>query len=136
MRINKKSMLIVVIMCLMVIVFNNLYVKAATDNEENNIVKAEDLIKIYMENNKSGDSIFKEKNIEITGKVDSINKNFYVSKVNMKGSGGGYIVFRLNDTRNLSSVKKGEVITIKGVCTGKFGNNIYINESSIVESKS
>lgn len=135
MRINKKSMLIVVIMCLMVIVFNNLYVKAATDNEENNIVKAEDLIKIYMENNKSGDSIFKEKNIEITGKVDSINKNFYVSKVNMKGIGGGYIVFRLNDTRNLSSVKKGEVITIKGVCTGKFGNNIYINDSSIVESK-
>ena len=130
MRINKKSMLMIIIMCLMVILANSLYAKAYTYNEENNIVKAEDLIKIYMENDKSADKIFKDKSIEVTGKVESIDKAFYSSVINIK-DGNGSIVFKLNDTRGLSSVKVGDTVKIKGFCAGRFGNKIYINESSI-----
>ncbi|MEW8955855.1 hypothetical protein [Clostridium sp.] len=67
MRINKKSMLMIIIMCLMVILANSLYAKAYIYDGENNIVKAEDLIKIYMENDKSADKIFKDKSVEVTG---------------------------------------------------------------------
>lgn len=93
------------------------------------------LIKSYRDNEVNADNIYKGKLLQITGRVESINKDF---------AGGMYIMLyplyqgahcSLNDSQEAkaAALKRGSKITVTGRCTGLMVGNVILADCEIIQ---
>ena len=85
---------------------------------------ADALLSFYNENEIKADDQFKNKNTYVIGKVNKIGKDIMDNPYITLG-GGGYkmasvqCMFDENKNKQLAQLKKGQVVIVKGKCTGK-----------------
>jgi hypothetical protein len=87
-------------------------------------ISAEDLFAEYEKNGVAADNKFKGKEIEVSGEIESIDKDFLDELfVNLKGDEIGMLgvqcYFKDKNNNDLSNLKKGDSITIIGIGNGK-----------------
>lgn len=98
-------------------------------------VTAKDLINNYEDNELKADSMYKDKHVEITGKVVSIDKVLGSISVTL-GSGKDFEITKISCyfhdkyEKNVAELVKDSEIVITGVCEGK-GWNVNIKDCEI-----
>lgn len=89
-----------------------------------------DLLKQYTENEIAADLAFKDKDIFVSGTIDTIGKDIlgtpYVL-IDKKGIFGVQCMFQSTDIGQLASLQKGKLVHIIGTCRGKMGNVLLKN---------
>lgn len=97
------------------------------------ITTAKDLYQEFDTNEEEATKKYQNKVLEVSGVVDSISTNEQGSKIVILNSAGGMgaVCFEL-DTSILSmkSCEKGQLVTIKGICSGKL-LDVILNRSVI-----
>lgn len=103
------------------------------------VVDGNDLFKKYTENEKLADSLYLNKLIQVKGEVGEIIKDQKGERVIvLKGETDIFGVVcsidesDLDNRRKAASVKVGDVITVKGICSG-FDSDVKLNNCVIVE---
>ena len=90
-----------------------------------------DLMEEYDKNEVAADLSFKDKEIFVSGAIDSIGKDIlgtpYVVIDKNKGIFGVQCMFNMKDLPQLASLRKGQLIHVIGVCNGKMGNVVLKN---------
>jgi hypothetical protein len=93
---------------------------------------AAQIIQDYKANEVRADSQYKGRLVTVTGKIDSISKDILDSAYVTLSDGTefGFISVQCTfgepispqQTQRLESLSKGQIITVSGMCSGKFGN--------------
>ncbi len=84
------------------------------------VVSANTLIKAYASNEDSTNMLYLNKIVEVTGKVDTIlEKDGQISVYLKEKSDTEGVMCAFNKTEiDTSSVKVGQIVSVKGICTG------------------
>lgn len=94
------------------------------------------LISEYEANGVAADAKYKDKLVEITGIVRSIDKDIldtpYIALETSEILSGVQCMFEKGDEAKLANVKKGQSITLQGNLSGKLGN-VIVRDCVIVE---
>jgi len=101
-----------------------------SDRKAEYSLKVEDFLKEYKDSSESANKKYTEKIIEITGTVTATEPADSTINIKMADtSGSSYVIFAFQDQHldEAKSIKTGDIVTIKGSCSG----GIY---SSILES--
>ena len=118
--------------------FNTVTNQAPETNEVAIKVTAPKIIADYKANEVSADASYKGKLIEVKGTVDTIAKDITDTPYITLSSGDPYgfervqCMFTKDQESELSSVSKGQSITLQGRVSGKLGN-VLVRECSIVK---
>jgi hypothetical protein len=110
------------------------------ESEKPNVtVNSTDLFNIYTDNEKLADSLYLNEIIEVKGVVGEIIKDQKGERVMvLKGEEEIFGVVcsidesDLDNRRKAASVKVGDIITVKGICSG-FDSDVKLNKCVIVE---
>ena len=89
-------------------------------------VTATELLKAYNDNKVKADETYKDKNVLLSGTIDTIGKDIMdYPYVTLKAGDMIYsiqVYFTDAENSKLGSLKKGQKITVLGKCTGSLGN--------------
>lgn len=119
------------------------YVEALGDEAKSNAkdyiqVDYKKLYKDYEENAIAADEKYKDKLIQVTGKIDKIFREVmghpYVTFKVDKYFDHVQAVFDKDEEKNITKLKKGQTITVRGRCKGKT-INVWLDECIIVKNK-
>lgn len=100
-------------------------------------VAANSIVSEYKENGVAADAKYKGKLVEVSGTVKTIDKTIadtpYIALESYEYAIVDHVqcMFERSRAAELTSVKKGEKITLRGIVSGKFGN-IVIDDCEIV----
>lgn len=99
---------------------------------------AKEVYSAYESNEIAGDSEFKGKTIEVTGKVNEVGTSMFGTPyVNMKADSYGFKLlnfeFSRKDLDQLGTLKENQTITIRAKCTGWSVMFVYFDDSEIVK---
>ena len=112
------------------------------EDDEDNVMKVdyEKLHQEYMDNPIAADAKYKGKILELTGKVDNIDREIAGNPYITFNIGGEYsfdnvrITFKKSEEEKVTKLKKGQEITIRGECRGTLlSTTISLNDCEIVE---
>ena len=103
-------------------------------------VKASDMVSAYCENTTVANNKYKGKVVQVTGTVGNIEEQ-WVELEGKKGSVGGgvdllrvRVYFNDQDKGKMTTLTKGQSITVKGKCTGKgIGDSIDVEKCVLVK---
>lgn len=95
------------------------------------------LYKDYNDNPINADSKYKDKKLQLTGKIANIDrdigKNPYIT-FNVDEYGAQSIKMSFDDDKTVAALKKGQNVTVIGTCSGTFASTVVvINNCSITE---
>ena len=112
---------------------------SAGQDEENVIeVTANELYDAYAENSVNADELYKNKVIQVTGTVTDIGQDMLSEKPCISlDSGSAYNLapiqcFFNEATSDIASLHDGDVITIRGECTGVFVSVVQLSKCEII----
>lgn len=110
-----------------------------SSNPQDNIIKMnyKTLYKEYSDNPIKADSKYKDKEIQLTGKIADIDrdigKNPYIT-FNVDEYGAQNIKMSFDDDKPVANLKKGQKVTVVGTCSGTLVSTIVVlNDCSIVK---
>ena len=96
-------------------------------------IKAEELIKLYEEDEKNADNLFLGKILEIKGVVSLIESTDEEATITMEVDGYmGGIAFELTNPEEADELNEEEYHVLKGKCSGKL-TDVVISRSVVVE---
>ena len=101
------------------------------DNEPKTQITATDLYAAYKNNAVAADNKYTGKTLIVTGYIFEITKNYdgiYFVILDNKGANGfssTFCYFPANRNSSLSSLQKGQFLSIKGKCIGRGADNIF-----------
>lgn len=94
----------------------------------------------YMDNPIAADAKYKGKILQLTGKVENIDREIAGNTYITFNIGGQYslenvrITFKKSEETKVAQLKKGQTVTIKGKCTGTLlSTTVALNDCEIVE---
>lgn len=99
---------------------------------------AKEVYSKYESNEIAGDSAYKGKTIEVTGKIDEVGTSMFGTPyVYLKADSYGFNLlhfeFSKNDLDRLATLKEDQTITIRAKCTGWSIMFVYFEDSEIVQ---
>ena len=112
--------------------------EAATPTETPMTVTADELLKGYKENELAGDQKFKDKNLIVTGKIESIESGIADMPYIMLKAGGDMEFmkpqahFNKEDTPVLAQLKKGQAIKLQCVGNGEVGGMPMLKDCKVL----
>ena len=112
--------------------------EAATPTETPITVTADELLKGYKENELAGDQKFKDKNLIVTGKIESIESGSADMPYIMLKAGGDMEFmkpqahFNKEDTPVLAKLKKGQAIKLQCVGNGEVGGMPMLKDCKVL----
>lgn len=112
---------------------------APRTNEQSNQppieIPVNDLVRAYTNNEVAADEKYKGRTLKVTGNIDTIGKDIvdspYVTFESVSIIPTVQCMFGSKDIKELAGVRKGQRLTVKGRCDGKFGN-VILRECQIV----
>ncbi len=116
--------------------------KEEEQEEKDSVIKVdyEKLHQEYMDNPIAADAKYKGKILELTGKVDNIDREIAGNPYITFNIGGEYslkdvrITFKKSEEEKVTKLKKGEEITIRGECRGTLlSTTVSLNDCEIVK---
>lgn len=119
------------------------YVEALGDEAKSNAkdyiqVDYKELYRDYKENAIAADEKYKDKLIQVTGKIDDIFREVmghpYVTFEVDKYFGHVQAVFDKDEEKNIAKLKKGQTITVRGRCKGKT-INVLLDDCIIIKKQ-
>lgn len=124
---------------------NSTVTSGAATNSKRSTSSVSDVIKIdykalykdYTDNPINADSKYKDKKLQLTGKIANIDrdigKNPYIT-FNVDEYGAQSIKMSFEDDKIVAALKKGQNVTVVGTCSGTFASTVVvINNCSIAE---
>ena len=122
----RKHKILTTILVIIVCGFIGILTSEAEEDKAAEIkVTAEQLAIAYNENEANAENIYGDKRVKITGKIHSISEYILIIDIDDKtedktGYSGVFCGFtRSEEVEKLSSLKKGQEITITGTCKGR-----------------
>ena len=100
---------------------------------------AESLFAAYEANEVSADQRYKDKWLDVSGTIDAIGKDVVDSMYVTLRSGDEFQIgnvqcmFDDKHQSQLASLRKGQKVTLSGLCSGKFGN-VILRQCEIVKA--
>ena len=101
-------------------------------------VTADELVKGYKENELAGDQKFKDKNLIVTGKIESIESGIADMPYIMLKAGGDMEFnkpqahFNKEDTAMLAKLKKGQAIKLQCIGNGEIGGMPMLKDCKVL----
>ena len=101
-------------------------------------VTADELVKGYKENELAGDQKFKDKNLIVTGKIESIESGIADMPYIMLKAGGDMEFnkpqahFNKEDTAMLAKLKKGQAIKLQCIGNGEIGGMPMLKDCKVI----
>jgi hypothetical protein len=109
-------------------------IKDYTDSKAELSITASELFLQYSSNEQKADSLYREKVIAVSGNVSEISKNQKQETVIYLGTDdpmfGIQFTMLASDSNNYKSLRTGEVVSLKGLCTG-FTNDVVITNATV-----
>ena len=102
-------------------------------------ISSTQLAKELEENEVKFMSDYKDKTLEVTGKIENFDSGFDDESVVIELKGGGVILDEVRCTlakdqaKEVSKYKKGDVVTIKGNCSGATMGSVMLKSCIIVK---
>jgi hypothetical protein len=138
---RKKSVLISITIIIICLGIGGWYVYTKILNPPHREVKqevamkvdAEKIFQAYTANEKTANATYLDKAIEVSGKITSIAKNADSSIVVFLQTSDPIFGVKCTMEGNASALKEGDVVIIKGICTG-FINDVVVIRSYVVNN--
>lgn len=136
-----SMMMVAVICCLSIlwmqgVAFGN---QSALAESKYPQVTAEELDKIYTDNEVAAEHKYGDKVIEVTGRVESVDKGWIYTYVDLAADAYGISTVRCrmksDQMEVLASLWKGQKVVIRGTCTGKTLITVYLDDCIVTKKQ-
>jgi hypothetical protein len=129
-QIEKKIGIFVGGFILLFIIYYNLYDPASStkNSHPKYQLNSSELVEEYKDNEANGDKKYKEQIISVTGYVTEISSD----EINLNDVVCGF--YGSSEQKKLSTLSKGQQLTVKGKCTGKWLWTVHL-EDCVIESQ-
>lgn len=106
------------------------------EERKNATISSTDLWAAYHDNEVRADEDFKNKTFYVTGTVTNIGKNLFDDiEIRLEGDGMfGNVACEVTDKAVAAQLEKGQLITLRGKCSGLTITDVFMKECVVVEN--